>query len=114
MLRIDDALDLCAEHAIGGMIGLLCNAFFADSEIIALDGVNTSANGGWLNHHWKQLYIQIAYIVACTTYSFVVTAVIAKAVNAIPTLHLRATPEEEMLGMDDAEVRHSFSLSLGL
>lgn len=113
MLRIDDALDLCAEHAIGGMIGLLCNAFFADSEIIALDGVNTSANGGWLNHHWKQLYIQIAYIVACTTYSFVVTAVIAKAVNAIPTLHLRATPEEEILGMDDAEVRHSFSLSLG-
>ncbi|KAI0651512.1 ammonium transporter [Trametes meyenii] len=104
LLRIDDALDLCAEHAIGGMLGLLFNALFADSAIIALDGVNTAANGGWLNHHWKQLYIQLAYIAACTAYSFVVTALIAKAIDAVPTLHLRATPEEEGMGMDDAEI----------
>ncbi|KAI0666319.1 ammonium transporter [Trametes maxima] len=104
LLRIDDALDLCAEHAIGGMLGLLFNALFADSAIIALDGVNTAANGGWLNHHWKQLYIQFAYIVACTAYSFVVTALIAKAIDCVPTLHLRATPEEEGMGMDDAEI----------
>ncbi|KAI0358991.1 ammonium transporter [Trametes cingulata] len=104
ILRIDDALDLCAEHAIGGMVGLLGNALFADSEIIALDGVNTSANGGWLNGHWKQLYIQFAYVCACTAYSFVVTALIARAIDLVPTLHLRATPEEEVLGMDDAEI----------
>ncbi|CDO72728.1 hypothetical protein BN946_scf184990.g11 [Trametes cinnabarina] len=96
--------DLCAEHAIGGMLGLLFNALFADSAIIALDGVNTSASGGWLNRNWKQLYMQIAYIAACTAYSFVVTALIAKALDRVPTLHLRATPEEEMLGMDDAEI----------
>ncbi len=100
----DVSTDLCAEHAIGGILGLLFNAIFADSEIIALDGVNTSANGGWLNRNWKQLYIQIAYIVACSAYSFVMTAFIARTINMIPTLHLRATPEEEMLGMDDTEV----------
>lgn len=92
------------------MLGLLFNALFADSAIIALDGVNTSAAGGWLNHNWKQLYVQIAYIAACTAYSFVVTAAVARALDCVPTLHLRATPEEEMLGMDDAEVRCFFSI----
>lgn len=89
------------------MVGLLGNALFADSAIIALDGVNTGAPGGWLNGHWKQLYIQLAYVCACTAYSFVVTALIAKGIDCVPTLHLRATPEEEVLGMDDAEVRFS-------
>lgn len=41
LLRIDDALDLFAEHAIGGIVGLFMNAFFARHDIIALDGVNT-------------------------------------------------------------------------
>ncbi|TBU34870.1 ammonium transporter [Dichomitus squalens] len=103
-LRIDDALDLLAEHAIGGILGLLFNGIFADSEIIALDGVNTSTTGGWLNRNWKQLYIQIGYIAACVAYSFVVTAVIATALDSVPCLRLRATPHEESLGMDDAEI----------
>lgn len=42
LLRIDDALDLFAEHAVGGIIGLLINALFARADVIALDGVNTS------------------------------------------------------------------------
>jgi len=33
------------------------NAFFAKGDIIALDNVNTSITGGWLDHNWKQLYI---------------------------------------------------------
>ncbi|OBZ79656.1 Ammonium transporter 2 [Grifola frondosa] len=104
LLRIDDALDLCAEHAIGGIVGLLFCGLFGDSEIIALDGINTSANGGWLNHNWKQLYIQFAYVCAVVGYSFVMTAFLAKVTDYIPTLHLRASPEAEMLGMDDAEI----------
>ncbi|OCH92724.1 ammonium transporter [Obba rivulosa] len=104
LVRIDDALDLYAEHAVGGVVGLLFNALFASSEIIALDEVNTSVNGGWLDHNWKQLYIQVAYICATVGYSFVVTALIAKTIDCIPTLHLRATPEAEALGMDDAEI----------
>ncbi|EMD41594.1 hypothetical protein CERSUDRAFT_110171 [Gelatoporia subvermispora B] len=104
LVRIDDALDLYAEHAVGGVVGLLFNGLFASSEIIALDEVNTSTNGGWLDHNWKQLYIQFAYVCATVGYSFVVTALIAKAIDSIPTLHLRASPEAEALGMDDAEI----------
>ena len=101
---MDDALDLTAEHAIGGIVGLLANAFFSTNAIIALDGVNTSIQGGFLDSNWKQLYIQIGYICATVAYAFVVTAVLAKLLDVIPGLHLRTTEEGETLGMDDMEV----------
>ncbi|OAX37532.1 ammonium transporter [Rhizopogon vinicolor AM-OR11-026] len=104
LLRMDDALDLFAEHAVGGIIGLLMNAFFASKSIIALDGVNTNITGGWIDHNWKQLYIQVAYICATCSYSFVVTALIAKCVDLIPGLHLRTTPEGEAAGLDEVEI----------
>lgn len=104
LLRIDDALDLFAEHAVGGIIGLMLNAFFASPSIIAMDDVSTGP-GGWVNHNWKQLYIQFAYVVATCAYTFVMTAFVAKVIDMIPGLHLRSTPEGEMLGMDEVEVR---------
>ena len=100
-LRIDDSLDVFAEHAVGGMVGLIFNAFLAADYIIGLDGVNTGVTGGFINHNWRQLYIQIAYLLACTFYSFVVSALLAKAIDAIPGLHLRASEDAELLGMDD-------------
>lgn len=45
ILRIDDSLDLFAEHAIAGMLGLLANGLFAADYIISLDDVNTTING---------------------------------------------------------------------
>lgn len=104
VFQIDDALDLFAEHGIGGMIGLLLNGFFGSSEVIALDGLHTSTSGGWIDHNWKQLYIQFAYVCACTGYSFVMTAFIAKCLDRIPGLHFRNTLEAERLGMDEVEV----------
>ncbi|KAJ7101022.1 ammonium transporter [Mycena crocata] len=103
MVGIDDALDLFAEHAIGGIVGLFCNGLFASTDVIALDGVNTSIAGGWLDRNWKQLYIQFAYIVAVAAYVFVVTAALAKAVD-LAGLRLRITLEDERLGMDEVEV----------
>lgn len=101
---MDDALDLTAEHAIGGIIGLLVNGFFGTKAVISLDDVNTSVIGGFLDSNWKQLYIQAAYICATVGYTFVVTALIAKTIDMIPGLHLRSTEEAEALGMDDTEV----------
>ncbi|KAM7205806.1 ammonium transporter [Naviculisporaceae sp. PSN 640] len=101
LIGIDDALDVWAEHGIGGIVGLLFNAFFAADYIIGLDGVNGGLTGGWLNHNWKILYIQVAYIVASTAYAFVMSAIIAKGIDLIPGLHLRASEEAELLGMDD-------------
>jgi Amt family ammonium transporter len=98
-------MDNLAEHGIAGMVGLMFNGFFAADYIIGLDGVSTGLiNGGWINHNWKQLYIQFAYIVACTAYSFVVSAGIAWCVNIVPGLKLRASEEAELLGMDDDQL----------
>uniref|UniRef100_A0A0W0FAK0 Ammonium transporter n=1 Tax=Moniliophthora roreri TaxID=221103 RepID=A0A0W0FAK0_MONRR len=104
ILGIDDALDLFAEHAIGGIVGLILNAFFADNSVITADGVNTSISGGFLDHNWKQLYVQIAYIAAASAYCFVVTTLIAKGVDLVPGLKLRGTQESERLGMDEVEI----------
>ncbi|KAJ6604260.1 ammonium transporter [Mycena vulgaris] len=103
LVGIDDALDLFAEHAVGGMVGLLANGLFASANIISLDGVNTSISGGWLDHNWKQLYMQLAYVVAVSSYTFAVTATLAKILD-VAGLRLRITPEEERLGMDEVEV----------
>ena len=83
------------------MVGLMFNAFFASSTIIGLDGVNTGFIGGFHDHHYEQFYIQLAYLVACTAYSFVMSAIIAKLIDLVPGLHLRASEEAELLGMDD-------------
>lgn len=102
LVGIDDSLDVFAEHGIGGIVGLIFNALFGAGYIIGLDGVNTGViTGGWLDHNYKQLYIQIAYIVACSGYAFVVSAIIAKIIDLIPGLKLRASEEAELLGMDD-------------
>lgn len=56
-----------------------------------------------MDHNWKQLYMQFAYIIAVTAYTFVVTATLAKAVD-FAGLKLRITAEDERLGMDEVEV----------
>lgn len=98
-------MDVFAEHGVAGIVGLIFNALFADDAIVGLDGVNTGAGtGGWVIHNYKQLYIQIAFIVASCAYAFVVSAIIAYAINAIPGLKLRASEEAELLGMDDDQL----------
>jgi Amt family ammonium transporter len=98
-------MDVFAEHGIAGMVGLIFNALFAADYIIGLDGVNTGViNGGWLNHNYRQMYVQVAYICACTGYAFVVSTLLALIINFIPGLHLRASEEAELLGMDDDQL----------
>jgi ammonium transporter, Amt family len=101
LVKIDDSLDVFAEHGIGGMVGLIFNAFFAYDWVIGLDGVNGGYTGGFVNQNYKQLYIQFALICAASAWCFVVTAIIAKIIDFIPGLKLRASEEAELLGLDD-------------
>lgn len=105
-------MDVFAEHGIAGIVGLIFNALFGTDAVVGLDGVNVGATndhtntpvGGWLIHNYRQLYIQIVFIVASAAYSFVVSALIAYAINFIPGLNLRASEEAELLGMDDDQL----------
>ncbi|CZT05257.1 probable ammonium transporter MEAA [Rhynchosporium graminicola] len=103
--HIDDSMDNLAEHGIAGMVGLIFNGFFAADYIIGLDGVSTGLiTGGGINGNWKQLYIQLAYVVTCSVYCFTVSALIAFLINLVPGLTLRASEEAELLGMDDDQM----------
>lgn len=64
----------------------------------------TEIPGGWLNRHWIQLAYQLADCVSGFSYSFFGTCLILFVMNLIPGLSLRATEEEEALGMDDAQL----------
>ncbi|RMZ81658.1 hypothetical protein DV737_g2409, partial [Chaetothyriales sp. CBS 132003] len=111
-IHIDDSMDVFAEHGVAGMVGLIFNALFGVDYIVGLDGVNTggtnpetgSAIGGWPIGNYRQFYIQLAYILACSGYAFVMSAILAYIVNYIPGLHLRASEEAELLGMDDDQL----------
>ena len=105
-------MDVFAEHGLAGMIGLMFNALFGVDYVVGLDGVNTGVSnpetgtgiGGWPIGNYRQFYIQLAYIVAATGYSFVMSAILAYIINYIPGLHLRASEEAELLGMDDDQL----------
>ncbi|KAI5808853.1 high affinity ammonium transporter [Peziza echinospora] len=107
VIGVDDALDIFAEHGVGGIVGNILTAFFAADYIAGLDGVSIGADkidGGWLNHHWIQLGYQVADSVAGFAYAFGGTCIILFVMNLIPGLSLRATEEAEVLGIDDAEL----------
>ncbi|KAJ3485624.1 hypothetical protein NLI96_g4814 [Meripilus lineatus] len=102
-LHYDDCLDIFASHGIGGIVGNILTAFFAQSSVAAFDGT-TVIPGGWLDHHWIQLGYQIADSTAGLAYSFVLTTIILWIMHFIPGLRLRADEESEILGIDDAEM----------
>ncbi|TKA78640.1 hypothetical protein B0A55_02669 [Friedmanniomyces simplex] len=106
-VHADDGLDIFAVHGIGGLIGNLLTGLFAADYIAHLDGYTVIA-GGWLNRHWLQLAIQLCDSVVGMAYSFTVTALILGTMsylgNHLPFLKLRITPEQEKLGVDEAEI----------
>ncbi|KAL1862164.1 ammonium transporter Amt1 [Paecilomyces lecythidis] len=103
LLRIDDALDIFAVHGIGGIAGNVMTGLFAADYIAHLDG-STEIPGGWLNHNYIQLGYQLADSVSGFAYSFVLSCVILLILNFIPGLSLRASEDDEIMGIDDAEI----------
>jgi Amt family ammonium transporter len=103
LLRIDDSLDIFAIHGVGGLVGDLLTGLFAADYIAHLDGFSV-ISGGWLNKHWIQLAYQLCDGVSGMAYSFVVSCAILFLLNFIPGLHLRASEQEEIMGMDETEI----------
>ncbi|KAF7310842.1 Ammonium transporter [Mycena chlorophos] len=99
----DDSLDVFASHAIGGIVGNLLTAIFAQAKVAAYDGF-TVIPGGWLDRHWIQLAWHVADSVAGLSYSFVVTTMILWAMHYIPGLRLRASAPIEAIGIDHSEM----------
>ena len=90
-LGYDDSLDAFGVHGIGGIWGAIATGLFASPMI-------QSAYSGAFYGNPKQLGIQLIAVVTTLIYSGVLTVIIFKIVEK--TLGIRATDEEEILGLD--------------
>ena len=100
IVRIDEALDVFATHGIGGYVGCILTALFADGRVTGFDGF--SVGDGWFNHNWVQLGWNLAAGTAGMSYSFVVTSILCWMFHFVPGLCLRSEEDCEIVGIDDA------------
>lgn len=91
-LGYDDALDTFGVHGIGGTIGAVATALLMSAEVNAAGGALVAK--GLLSG-------QLLAMLVCIVVSLVMTWLIAKVVQK--TIGLRATEEEEALGLDIAD-----------
>ena len=94
-LGFDDSLDVVGVHLVGGLIGTLMIGLVATGEAPA--GVDGLFYGGGADQLWRQAVGAGAVLL----YSLIGTAIIAYIVKF--TVGLRASDEDESLGVDESE-----------
>jgi len=103
MFDYDDAADVFAVHAVGGIVGNILTGVFAQTSVAGADG-SVPIPGGWLDQNWIQVGYQLADSVTGLSYSFIVTYFLLWVMDKIPGLSLRVDPETEAKGLDEGEL----------
>jgi len=96
-LGYDDSLDVVGVHMVGGIVGSLLLAFFADATInpgVVHEGI--FINGGSA----ELLGDQVIAVLATLVWSFVVTFAILWVLDKVLPKGIRASEEEEETGLD--------------
>jgi Amt family ammonium transporter len=94
--KLDDALDVLAVHLVGGLFGSVVLGLFAERSVnkaVVHQGLFFGGGGRLLLDQFIAAAVTFAF-------SFVVTWLIAKAIQA--TIGLRVTPDQEDMGLDQA------------
>ncbi|PWN42723.1 putative low affinity ammonium transporter [Ceraceosorus guamensis] len=100
-MRCDDAMDVFAVHALAGWVGLLCTGLFAQASVANNDGI-LEIPGGWIDQHYVQLAIQLAWCAATTAWTGGVTFAIMLVIDHIPYVGpFRASETAEIIGVDE-------------
>ena len=94
--NFDDSLDVIAVHLVGGILGALLLGFFSDTKVNSLGFDGVLFDGGS-----KLLVNQLIAIGATFAFSFIVTWVVAKILDA--TIGLRVSAEDELVGLDQSQ-----------
>jgi len=92
----DDSLDVIAVHLVGGILGAILLAFFADTKVNSL-GFNGVFYGGGA----ELLMDQLVALGATIAFSFTITWVLAKVLDK--TIGLRVSTEDELVGLDQSQ-----------
>ncbi len=91
-LGYDDSLDVVGVHCVGGIVGALLTGIFASKL------VNPGGADGLLFGNPSQLLIQFIAIVVTLAYSFIISFILFKILDA--TMGLRVSTEDEVAGLD--------------
>jgi Amt family ammonium transporter len=94
-LGYDDSLDVVGVHCVGGIVGAMLTGLFATKL------VNSAGGDGLFFGNPGQLWIQAIAVGATLVYSFVVSYILFKILDA--TMGLRVTAEDEVAGLDITE-----------
>ena len=91
-LGYDDSLDVVGVHGVGGTWGAIATGLFASKLI------NEAGNNGLFFGNAGQIGIQALSVIAAWAYSFILTFIILKVLDA--TMGLRVSEEDESTGLD--------------
>ena len=94
----DDSLDVIGVHLVGGVIGSILLAFFADVSVNAAGRDGVFFGGGW-----GLFGDQVLAVVATIVYSFVVTFIIMWVLNKVMPGGVRVEEEDEQIGLDQTQ-----------
>jgi ammonium transporter, Amt family len=90
--KLDESLDVWACHGLSSIWGMIAAGLFATVA------VNSDGANGFFSGNPRQIGIQLLAIVVTMVFSFSMTYVLAKALNA--SIGLRVKPMEEEVGLD--------------
>lgn len=102
-VNLDDALDVFAVHGVGGIIGILGTGIFA----------NRNGAMGIIEGSSELFTDNLIMIAATMVYSFLVTYIVLKILDAIPGLGLRSSETDEDQGLDVSDHGESAYISDG-
>ena len=97
--NLDDSLDVFACHGMGGITGMIAVGLFAQKTI------NPAGANGLFFGNPSLLATQAFAVVVVAVFSFIISYVLAKVVNAL--FSLRATENEEEVGLDLSQLGES-------
>ncbi|KAK3949859.1 ammonium transporter family-domain-containing protein [Pseudoneurospora amorphoporcata] len=101
LLSVDDGLGIFVLHGVGGYVDNLLAGIFADNFVPALDGVSGSSyTGRWWSRNFRQLGRQFAGATTAAAWPFVISRILLFIIHKIPGLHLRASEDSEIRGLD--------------
>jgi ammonium transporter, Amt family len=99
-LGYDDSLDVVGVHFVGGWVGTLSIGFFSTTIVNPLGNDGIFYGGGGHFGGWNLLLHQAIAAGVVTVFSFVMTVIIALAINLV--IKNRVSEEDELEGLDTA------------
>ena len=103
--------DIFVVHGLGGMVGNVLTALFADGRIATFDGTSPTESTGWINHHWVQLGYQLADSCAGFAWTFVMTLILMMVIDHVPYCAFQCDEDISMVSDLPQSLEHGLSSS---